>query len=157
MIDINEGRLNMALSSYPEISIINPLNINPEKFILEDSMGRGVDLAFEAIGHASTLAGRLSPVESAIKAIRGGGRLCVLGLSSEPTSFLMKELIWKEAEIISSRVSHGEFATSLETLNKKQFDPSNMITAVMNLMDIQAAFELLEKDPDNQLKILIEI
>jgi len=55
----------------------------------------------------------------------------------------MKELIWKEAEIISSRVSHGEFARAIDELSKGS-------------LKTQKAFELLQSKPEEHLKILLE-
>jgi L-iditol 2-dehydrogenase/L-gulonate 5-dehydrogenase len=37
----------------------------------------------------------------------GGRKVCVLGLGNEPAPIVFKELIWKEAEILSLWVSQG--------------------------------------------------
>jgi threonine dehydrogenase-like Zn-dependent dehydrogenase len=69
----------------------------------------------------------------------------------------MKELIWKEARIIASRVSHGEFSKAIDALDKGTLDPDKMITGVLNLEDAQNGFELLEKEPGKNLKILLKV
>jgi len=68
----------------------------------------------------------------------------------------MKELIWKEAKIISSRVSHGEFAMAIDELSKGSLKPESMITMVLHSSETQKAFELLQSKPEEHLKILLE-
>ena len=67
----------------------------------------------------------------------------------------MKELIWKEAKLVASRVSHGEFAEAIEHLEQGRLKPQAMITDVLNPADIQKGFEMLDEDPDNHLKIML--
>lgn len=155
--DILDKRLKMASSAFSDVHTINIRNTDPVKFIKDMTGGKGVDIAFEAVGHEVDVEGRHNPVRIAINAIKGGGTVCALGLSDHPSAILMKELIWKEAEIIASRVTHGEFTTAIDALDKGLLDPSVMITSVLDLKDAQKGFELLENDPESQLKILLKI
>jgi threonine dehydrogenase-like Zn-dependent dehydrogenase len=66
-------------------------------------------------------------------------------------------LIWKEARIISSRVSHGEFSKAIENLANGTLNPGSMITGILNLEEAQNGFELLEKEPGKHLKILLKV
>lgn len=101
--------------------------------------------------------GRFNPVRLCIRAIRGAGRVCVLGLSDHPSEVLMKELIWKEAVIIASRVSHGEFSKVIDALGKGVLNPGKMITGILDLEDAQKGFEYLENEPEKHLKILLRV
>lgn len=157
MTDILNERLSFATSSFPDILSINMKEYDPVSVIKEMTGGKGVDIAFEAVGHEVPVAGRLNPVRTCINAIKGGGTVCVLGLSDHPAEILMKELIWKEARIIASRVSHGEFASAIEALASGKLNPGNMITGIINLEDAQKGFELLENEPANHLKILLKV
>ncbi len=69
----------------------------------------------------------------------------------------MKELIWKEAKIIASRVSHGEFSKVIEALGSGSLNPDKMITDILKLEFAQKGFELLEKEPGKNLKILLKV
>lgn len=155
--DILNERLSIATSAFPDIFPINIKSADPIAIIKEITSGKGVDIAFEAVGHEVRIEERFNPVRLCINAIKGGGKVCVLGLSDHPAEILMKELIWKEAKIIASRVSHGEFATAIEALASGKLDPGNMITEIMNLEDAQKGFDLLEKEPGKHLKILLKI
>jgi threonine dehydrogenase-like Zn-dependent dehydrogenase len=155
--DVLDERLAMAKSAFPDITAINTRKTDPAIIIKEVTDGKGVDIAFEAVGHEVPVEGRHNPVRSCINSIKGGGTVCVLGLSDHPAEILMKELIWKEAKIVASRVSHGEFKKAIEALGKGVLNPSGMITGILDLDEAQKGFEMLENDPGNHLKILLKI
>lgn len=157
VVDIIEERLQMVKSRFPDVEVINAYNIDPIEKIKELTGNLGVDLAFEAVGHAEIIPEGLNPVRSCINSIRGGGTVCVLGLSNEPAEILMKEMIWKEAVLVTSRVSHGEYQDSIEALTEGRLNPDTMISSIMKLDDIQNAFTLLENHPEKYLKILLKI
>jgi 2-desacetyl-2-hydroxyethyl bacteriochlorophyllide A dehydrogenase len=155
--DILDERLAMASSAFSDIYTINTRTTDPVSYVKELTGGKGVDIAFEAVGHEKTIEGRMNPVRTCINAIKGGGKVCVLGLSDHPAEILMKELIWKEARIISSRVSHGEFAKVIEALDNGKLNPEKMITGILPLRDAQKGFEFLENEPWKHLKILLKV
>lgn len=157
MVDILDERLNIARKAFNDIHTVNAQKKDPYEFILQATEGRGADIAFESVGHYHEIPGRFNPVRSCINAIRGGGKVCTLGLSDEPVDILMKELIWKEAQIISSRVSHGEFSDAIRALKNGKLDPAPMITGIMELQDADKAFRMLEEEPEKHLKILLKI
>ena len=113
LVDILANRLALAEKTWPNVVGINATQHDPASVIKELTKGRGVDAAFEAVGHAHAIENRLNPVCLCIEAIRGAGTVCVLGLGDEPVSLVMKRLIWKEARIVASRVTHGEFKETI--------------------------------------------
>jgi len=123
--------------------------------IWEATHGRGCDVAFEAVGHPKFPESTVHPAVGAIRSIRGGGNVCVLGLTDEPAPIVFKELIWKEAKIIASRVSHGDYPTVIENLESNKLHPGLLISEVFPAERIQEAFEGIEKDPAKYLKILL--
>jgi len=157
VIDMLEGRLEIIRKSYPDVRVINAIKEDPVAVIKEETEGHGVDVAFEVVGHAVEIPGRVNPVRSCVQSIRGGGIVCVLGLGDDPLPVLFKELIWKEATIIASRVSHGEFAEAIDQLAKGHLKPDALITSILPLDKIQEAFHILEVEPDNNLKILLDL
>lgn len=157
LADILDERLKLASSTFPDIYTINLRKSDPVALVKEITSGRGVDIAFEAVGHEVAVEGRFNPVRTCINAIKGGGKVCVLGLSDHPAEILMKELIWKEARIIASRVSHGEFSKAIDALSNGTLNPDKMITGILNLEDSQKGFDLLDKEPAKNLKILIKV
>jgi threonine dehydrogenase-like Zn-dependent dehydrogenase len=145
MVDPLENRLQIAEKFYENVIGINPKKENPVEAIKRHTGGKGVDIAFEAVGHAEEIEGVYTPVRSCIQSLRGGGKVCVLGLGDEPSPVVFKELIWKEAQIITSRVSDGEFTEVIEHLNAGNLEPDALISKVMPGSEIQKAFELGSK------------
>lgn len=156
LVDIIDKRLELAQKYYPDIITINARKEDPVEKIKQITDNKGVDIAIEAIGHFEEIPDRMNPVRSCIQSIRGAGTVCVLGLGAEPTPVLIKELIWKEAKIVASRVSHGEFAESISNLEKGTLKPDALITDILSPDEIQKGFEMLENEPENHLKILLE-
>jgi L-iditol 2-dehydrogenase len=118
--------------------------------------GKGADVAFEAVGHFVDIPDGVNPVRGCVQSIRGAGLVCVLGLGNDPTPVLMKELIWKEGIIMTSRVSHGEFAETIENLGKGTLKPDALVSDIIHPSKTQEAFEMLENEPEKHLKILLK-
>jgi threonine dehydrogenase-like Zn-dependent dehydrogenase len=156
MVDLIDERLELAKKAYNDVKTINASAGNAVERIKEITGGEGVDIAFEAVGHAKELTGVVNPVRGCIQAIRGAGTVCVLGLSAEPSPIVMKELIWKEGIIMTSRVSHGEFADTIENMNLGKLKPDALVTDIVHPSKTQEAFEMLEKEPHKHLKILLD-
>jgi threonine dehydrogenase-like Zn-dependent dehydrogenase len=96
-------------------------------------------------------------VVQGVDVIRGAGTVCVLGLADDPVPLVMKELIWKEARLVTSRVSHGEFAVTIDHLTKGLLKPDVLISATLKASQVQHAFDLVEQCPTQYLKVLLEI
>jgi 2-desacetyl-2-hydroxyethyl bacteriochlorophyllide A dehydrogenase len=156
MVDPVAARLQIAQHNYSDVITINPCETDPIEVIKEYTNGKGVDIAFEAVGHPRSIKGRLNPVRLCINAIRGAGIVCVLGLCDEPSPLIMQELIWKEAKIIASRVSQGEFAETIRHLDAGKLKPDALISDIIPASEAQKGFELLENEPEKHLKILLE-
>lgn len=156
IVDPLENRLEIAAKHNENVITINPEKENPVEAIKRYTNGKGVDIAFEAVGHAHEIEGVYTPIRSCIQSLRGGGKVCVLGLSDEPAPIVFKELIWKEAQIITSRVSDGEFAEVLENLNAGNLKPDALISKVMHGSEIQEAFKLVQTSPEKYLKVLLD-
>ncbi|MCG6187581.1 zinc-dependent alcohol dehydrogenase [Maribellus maritimus] len=156
MVDPLDKRLEIAASHFENVITINPTKENPVDVIKKHTDGKGVDIAFEAIGHAHEFEGVPTPVRACIQSIRGAGKVVVLGLGDDPAPIVFKELIWKEAKIVASRVSHGEFAEVIEHLNAGDLKPEALISKVMHGSQIQQAFELVQNESQNYLKVLLD-
>lgn len=157
LVDILDNRLANIQNHFENVILVNALRDDPIAVIKEATDGRGVDIAFEAVGHAHIIPERPNPVRGCVQSVRGAGTVCVLGLSDEPAPIVMKELIWREARIVASRVSHGEFSEAIQHLSAGHLKPEAMITAILPISKAQDAFEILEKEPDKYLKILLQI
>ncbi len=156
MVDILDKRLAIGPSHYDNVIAINATRENAVERIFAETDGKGVDIAFEAVGHAHEFENGINPVRGCVQSIRGGGTVCVLGLGNEPAPVVFKELIWKEGRIVSSRVSHGEFAETIEHLSKGTLKPEALISRVLPASETQKGFEILDSNPADNIKILLD-
>jgi len=157
LVDVLENRLNIAKSTYDNIVAINATKENPVDVIHEQTKGRGVDVAFEAVGHAVETPIAPPPIPGCAKSIRGAGTIVALGLGDDPSPLVMKELIWKEAKIVASRVTHGEFKDAIYHMAEGHLHPEVLISDEFSAERADEAFKLLENDPANHLKILLKL
>jgi threonine dehydrogenase-like Zn-dependent dehydrogenase len=155
-VDVVPERLAILSRAYPDIVTVNAREEDPVDVIKERTHGKGVDIAFEAVGEPRTIEGRVNPVRQAIRSIRGGGKVCVLSLGDNEVSVVFKELIWKEGILVTSRVSHGEFRDAIEHLAKGDLRPDAMITAELPMSRAQEVYEMLEREPGKYLKVLLK-
>ncbi|MBN1894890.1 alcohol dehydrogenase catalytic domain-containing protein, partial [bacterium] len=157
IVDVLDERLQTAARAVPGCMTVNAGKTDAVRAVREATGGLGVDVAFEAVGHETEIPGSVPPVRASIQAIRGGGTVCVLGLSGRPTELIMRELILKEAVIVASRVSHGEFPKAIEQIRMGTVHPERLVTDVIGPDRIQDAFAWLDRDPAGHLKIILEI
>jgi threonine dehydrogenase-like Zn-dependent dehydrogenase len=156
MVDILPERLALAEKHYDNVITIDGNKEDPVKVIMEKTNGKGVDVAFEVVGHPHKVPGLVDPVRGCIQSIRGAGTVCVLGLGADTSPVLFKELIWKEAKIVASRVSHGEFAEVIDHLVHNRLKPDMLITRTLNGADAQSGFDMLASNPAENVKILLD-
>ena len=156
LVDILDERLRKAKNAYPDVHTVNAKQGDPIEAIMSITQGRGVDVAFEAVGHAEAVSGAENPARGCINSIVGGGTVCVLGLADQEFPIVFKELIWKEGTIIASRVSHGEFAEVIDHMAKGGLKPDALVSSIFPMEHAQKAFQKLELQPEKELKILLE-
>jgi threonine dehydrogenase-like Zn-dependent dehydrogenase len=155
LVDVIGSRLKLATDNYKNVVTIDSTKQDPVKVIQEHTHGAGVDVAFEVVGHAHPVKDRHHPVRSCIQSIHGAGVVCVLGLADDPAPLNMKELIWREASIVASRVSHGEMKDAIEHLHQGNLQPEVIISAEIHPSQTGDAFGWLEKEPDRFLKVIM--
>ena len=155
IVDILDERLHIAEQVKPDVVLINSRIVDPDEIIKKQTSGRGVDIAFEAVGHALEIPGREHPFRQCIQSIRPAGTICVLGLSNKAVPFVPREFIFKEAKIIASRVTAGEFSEAIQHLEQGRLVPGPLITDELSASCLQDAFEMLDREPEKHLKVLI--
>jgi len=72
--------------------------------------------------------------------IRNGGRIVTVGLAEQMSAVHFKTFVLKEAKMIASRVTLGEFPRAIRLLEKGLLHPDTLITHQMTLSEVAAAF-----------------
>jgi threonine dehydrogenase-like Zn-dependent dehydrogenase len=154
--DLQPFRLETAR----KLGVDMAININkgdPVEQVLELTDGIGVDCVIEAVGHYHLPEGQEAPLAQAVKMIRNGGRVVTTGLGEQLSAVHFKTLVLKEAQIIASRVTRGEFPRAIQMLGRGLLHPNLLITNVLPLEAITAAFEQVNQEDPETIKVVLEI
>ena len=135
-----------------------PININeidPVEKVLEITDGAGVDCVIEAVGHYHLPEGQEAPLAQAVKMIRSGGRIVTTGLGEQLSPVHFKTLVLKEAQIIASRVTRGEFPRAIQMMSRGLLHPDLLITAIRPLEEITEAFMQVSQEDPCTIKVVL--
>lgn len=154
--DVQPFRLATALKLGADV-VIDVNEGDPVKRVAELTNGVGVDCVIEAVGHYQLPEGQEAPMAQAVRMIRSGGRVVTTGLGEQLSAVHFKTLVLKEANIIASRVTRGEFPRALRMMSRGLLHPELLITGVRPLDDITAAFAQVEREEPETIKIVLEL
>ena len=68
-----------------------------------------------------------------------------------------KTLVIKEAEIIATRVTCGEFSRAIRLMARGALHPELLITDQMPLRDIGAAFARVDNEEPHTIKVVLDV
>jgi threonine dehydrogenase-like Zn-dependent dehydrogenase len=125
--------------------------------VMEITRGQGVDCVIEAVGHYHLGADGEAPLAQAVKMIRNGGRIVTTGLGEQLTAIHFKTLVLKEAAMIASRVTRGEFPRAIRLLSKGLLHPQLLVTEKAPLRHITSAFKKVDQEDPQTIKIVLEL
>jgi len=155
-VDPVPERLEKALS-LGATHTIDPGKEDPAARVREWTDGYGADKAIEAVGHFQEIPGVMSPVPLCMSLVRNAGRVVVMGQGGEAQSVMWKPFVFKEAEIITSRVTQGEFPRALSLAHLNRISPGKIISKVFPFAQVQEAFQLLDEGRSEIFKIVVEL
>jgi len=130
---------------------------DPLERVMEITHGVGVDCVIEAVGHYHEVEGQEAPLAQAVKMIRTAGRIVTAGLGEQLSAVHFKTLVIKEAHIIASRVTLGEFPRALRLMSRGLLHPELLITHRVPLKDITAAFDQVDREDPDVLKVVLNV
>jgi L-gulonate 5-dehydrogenase len=154
--DLQPFRLETAEKLGADFAL-NIHEIDPVEWVMEYTQGAGVDCVIEAVGHYHLSEGQEAPLAQAVKMIRSGGRIVTAGLGEQLSAVHFKTLVLKEAQIIASRVTRGEFPRAIQMMGRGLLHPDLLITEVTPLENITAAFDQVDQEDPCTIKVVLEI
>ena len=89
--------------------------------------------------------------------LHAAGRIVTAGLGEQLSAVHFKTLVLKEAQIIASRVTLGEFPRAIRLMEKGLLHPELLITHQVPLKDITTAFEKVDGEDPQTLKIVLDV
>ena len=154
--DLQPFRLDIAQKLGAEHAI-NVEALDPVDYVLDATQGTGVDCVIECVGHYHSIEGREAPLGQAVRMIRNGGRIVTLGLGEQLSEVHFKTLVIKEAKIIASRVTLGEFSRALRLMSKGLLHPELLVTEQLPLREISSAFAKVDSEDAGTIKVVLDV
>ena len=148
VIDVAADRLALA-AKLGATHTINSATQNAAESILELTRGRGADLAFEAVGLTPT-------VELALRCVRKGGAVTLVGNVAPKIEFPLQTAVTRELTIFGSCASRGEYPACLEMLSRGALQAAPLISAVAPLPEGAGWFERLHRKEAGLLKVILK-
>ncbi len=137
--------------------VLDITRVDPVAEVVKMTGGEGADRVSEAVGHATPGITGKQPMTEAAEMVRSAGRVVVLGQGPDEEPIFWKPFVWKEAEIVASRVTLGEFPRTLRMLERGRLHPELIVTHELPLARIAEAFELMLSPEAGAIKVLLSI
>ena len=147
--DVNDFRLGFA-KKFNITDSINSLDENRKQRILDNTEGKGVDVAIVATSS-------LKALEDAIDVVRKGGAVMMFGVPSKDAKIVlnMSKIYSKEITLVTSyAASDNDTKEALRLIESSQIDVKQLVTHTYPIQDSQKAFDHA-RSGDNAMKIII--
>jgi 2-desacetyl-2-hydroxyethyl bacteriochlorophyllide A dehydrogenase len=146
--DLSDNRLEVAKTMGADV-VINPGKENFKEIIANHTMGKGVDVAIEAVGAAPT-------VQQAMSALTFGGIAIWIGNNKQMIEINMQEIVTRELKVHGSFLyGYKEFETVVELLNSGKLNVAPLISEEITLSQAPEYFEKLAHTPGNLIKVVV--
>jgi L-iditol 2-dehydrogenase len=149
MVDRNAHRLAQLKELAADV-IIDSSEHDPVASVLNETGGRGVDFAIDAVGNVECR-------QNSITCTATGGTVLCIGLEEEVCSVDTRPLVTREVDVRGAYAySRSDFAEALSMLDRKLLPWSRVVTNT-SLAQGQAIFDDLASGHSSVLKAVFEI
>jgi len=145
--DVDATRLSLA----SEVGADKVLHCSGDELLArvhELTNGRGVDLAYEAVGRNET-------VSSSIDCTRKGGTVTLIGNIQPEVTLPLQKVVTRQIRLQGSCASSGEYPQAIELIRSGAIQVRPLITAVAPLEEGARWFERLYAHEPNLMKIVL--
>jgi Zn-dependent alcohol dehydrogenase len=137
-VDLNDARLAIA-RDLGASEVINPAATPRVDKAVRQRTGGGVDIAFEAVGTPKTL-------ELALGLLRKGGRLCIIGYSSEAAPLSAAKIMYHELEVVGSLGCGGrDYPEIIELVRTGVLRLEQVVSGTLPLEEINDGLDRLRQ------------
>ena len=139
-VDLDDQKLLMA-SRFGSDLTINAKDPKLHEKILNETGGRGVDVAFEAVGIDAT-------INTTIENVRKGGIVTIVGNLSASVNFPLQSVVTREIRVQGSCAIVGDYPQVLDMMEKGLVDVDSLLSVVAPLKEGAEWFKkLYDKEP----------
>jgi len=146
-VDLDPGRLELARQLGADEGL-NPDELDVVARVLERTAGHGADLSFEVVGITSSL-------NLAIRCLKKGGSITLVGNLSPATEFPLQTVVTRELTVYGSCASRGEYPACLDLMTRDAINVDALISAVAPMSDGASWFKRLYDGEPGLLKVIL--
>jgi L-iditol 2-dehydrogenase len=145
--DVDATRLNLAKQvGAGEILHCSGADLVAEVHKLTN--GRGVDIAFEAVGRNETVA-------AAIDSTRKGGTVTLVGNIAAEVTLPLQKVVTRQLKLQGTCASAGEYHQAIDLIANGKIQVKPLITAVASLAEGPGWFKRLHAREPNLMKVIL--
>ena len=148
VLDVDDTRLELARS----LGATHAFNSRSADFIpqiLEQTGGRGADIALECVG--STV-----PVKLAVESVRKGGAVTLVGNVAPNIEFGLQSVVTRQIRVQGSCASSGEYPACISMMARGAIRVEPLLSAVAPLEEGASWFQRLYRRDPGLLKVVLE-
>lgn len=149
-LDMSPVRLELARAVVPGIETIDVGAGDPVKAVLDKTGGRGVDVSLEYTGSAKG-------TQQSFKVLRRGGRIVLVGLTSDPVTLdTTADIVYKEATVrgVTGRLMWSTWYQMENLMATGLFDPMKVITHRFPLTQYEEALAVARSGAGGKVLLL---
>ncbi len=147
-VDLDDQKLEMAKTLGAAVTL-SPRICDVRERVLEETGGRGADVAVEAVGATE-------PVRTAIAALRKGGALTLVGNITPSIELPLQPVVTRQLTLTGSCASSGEYPACIELMASRAIRVEPLVGATAPLDDGPAYFQRLYAGEANLMKVILQ-
>ncbi len=137
-VDVNDRKLQWA-KEFGAAKTVNATTVKRVSKEIKKLTGGGADIAMEVIGNPRT-------IEEAFECVRVGGRLCVVGYTSEAISLVAGKIMFKEIEVLGSLGCRPlDYVPLIRMVEQGKVEVKKLVTHRFGLDELEKAFEVMKE------------
>ena len=147
-VDIDPQKLALA-GRMGATHTLNAIDMDVPAAVRQLTGGRGVDVSFEVVGHSAT-------VVSAIRSLRKGGTVVLVGNLSPNVELPLQDVVSREISVLGSCASNGEIPECIELLTRGVVNVDPIISMRAPLDQGPELFARLYRGDNTLMKVIIQ-
>ncbi len=147
-VDVDGDKLALA-QRMGAAQVLNAKDVDVPAALREMTGGRGADSSFEVVGHTET-------VLTAIRSLRKGGTVVLIGNLSPKVELPLQEVVSREISVLGSCASSGEIPTCIDLLARGAVDVDPLVSLKAPLDAAPGLFERLYNGDKALMKVIIQ-
>jgi len=147
-VDLDPRKLALA-QRMGATRTLNPKDNDMQAAVRDVTGGRGADVSFEVVGHGDT-------VLSAIRSLRKGGTVVLVGNLSPTVELPLQEVVSRELSVLGSCASSGEIPECIDLLARGVVDVDPIISLKASLDEGPELFARLYAGDETLMKVIIQ-